>query len=73
MRSYNNVISFQILKVLDSVLVRYNDNDSDIFVCKNIVFYRDECCGDIVSNFEIEFEGKTFCNECTNKIWEIKK
>lgn len=68
-----NIIYFEVMRNIDSVLVQYNNNLKDVFIYKNLAFEDYECCGSFVCNFDIGMNGISFCTECAETIWKIEK
>lgn len=68
-----NIIYFEVMRNIDSVLVQYNYSDRDVFIYKNLAFEDYECCESFVGNFDIEMNGISFCTECADTVWEIEK
>ena len=68
-----NIIYFEVMRNIDSVLVQYNRSHRDVFIYKNLAFEDDECCESFVGNYDIEMNGISFCPECADTICEIEK
>lgn len=68
-----NVIYFEVMRNIDSVLVQYNISHRDVFIYKNLAFEDYECCDSFVGNFDLEMNGINFCTECADTIWKVEK